>query len=67
MANKICLLTQGDLGWLSQVDAIIAEFHPDVVDYPGLTHLLGGHGFIYHPAGELWPNSMDLFISRQVA
>lgn len=60
------LLTQGDLRWLSQVDVIIAEFHPDVVDYPGLTRLLEGHGFIYHPAGTLWPTSMDIFVSREV-
>jgi FkbM family methyltransferase len=61
------LLTHGDLKWLSRVDVIIAEFHPDVVDYPGLTRVLEDHGFIYHRAGNLWPNSMDIFVSHALA
>jgi hypothetical protein len=58
------LLTGGDLAWLERVDAIIAEFHPEVVDYPGLVHVLVGLGFDYVPAGSAWAGSVDAFIRR---
>lgn len=58
------LLTGGDLTWLERVDAIIAEFHPEVVDYPGLVQVLVDHGFDYVPAGSAWEGSMDAFVRR---
>jgi FkbM family methyltransferase len=58
------LLTGGDLGWLDRVDAIIAEFHPLVVDYPGLVGRLVAHGFDHVPAGSAWAGSMDAFVRR---
>ncbi|MHB8185477.1 MAG: FkbM family methyltransferase [Dermatophilaceae bacterium] len=33
-------LLRGDTGWLSRVDGLIVEFHPDRVDYPGLIRVL---------------------------
>jgi FkbM family methyltransferase len=59
------LLTGGDLTWLERVDSIIAEFHPEVVDYPGLVQVLVGQGFEYVPAGRAWAGSMDAFIRRR--
>ena len=58
------LLTQGDLAWLDEVDAIIAEFHSKVVDYPRLTETIASKGLQYYPAQSLWSNSMDLFVRR---
>lgn len=55
------LLTSGDLGWIDRVDAIIAEFHPEVVDYVGLVNGLAAKGFTYVAAGAAWPGSMDAF------
>ena len=55
------LLTTGDLRWLDRVDAIIAELHPDVVDYAGLIQVLVDRGFTYVPAGAAWRRSMDAF------
>lgn len=51
--------------WLSRVQAIIAEFHPDRVDYQGLVGNLVAAGFDYIPAGKAWPGSMDAFVRRQ--
>jgi FkbM family methyltransferase len=48
--------------WLSAVDAIIAEFHPDRVDYSGLIQGLIRKGFRYIPAGSAWYGSMDGFV-----
>ncbi len=56
------LLTQGDTSWLDEIDAIIAEFHPSLVDYPRLTRIVADHGFRYCPASTLWPDSMDIFV-----
>jgi FkbM family methyltransferase len=58
------LLTGGDLAWLDRVDAIIAEFHPLVVDSPGLIRSLVARGFDHVPAGSAWPGSMDAFVRR---
>lgn len=55
-------LLDSDLAWLSRIGAIIAEFHPDVVDYESLVQRLVDHGFVYVPAGAAWPNQMDAFI-----
>lgn len=55
------LLMADDVEWLTRVDAIIAEFHPEVVDIPRLITQLQRHGFEYFPAGTLWTGSMDIF------
>jgi FkbM family methyltransferase len=61
-------LLDGELGWLHNIRAIIAEFHPLAVDYPGLTARLERQGFRYFPANSVHHNSMDAFLrppSRQ--
>jgi FkbM family methyltransferase len=54
-------LFDGPLEWLSRTDAIIIEFHPTVVNYPGLTALVSSKGFKYIPAGSSFPGNMDSF------
>ena len=51
----------GPTGWLDQTKAIIIEFHPLLVDYPGLIRLLQGRGFEYIPANTAFLNNMDCF------
>jgi FkbM family methyltransferase len=55
-------LLSSNLEWLQRVDAIIAEFHPDCVDYPALVAKLQQHGFRYIPANSVFRNNMDSFI-----
>lgn len=47
--------------WLERIDGLVVEFHPDLVDYPGLVNILQQTGFTYVPAGSRWPDSMDAF------
>ena len=60
------LLCEGDLSWLNQVQSIIAEFHPEVVDYPKLIALLENQGFRYIPADSMFPEQMDCFVREGV-
>jgi FkbM family methyltransferase len=55
-------LLGSNLEWLQNVDAIIAEFHPGLVDYPGLISTLQRQGFRYIPANSVFPDNMDSFI-----
>lgn len=55
-------LLSSNLEWLERVDAIIAEFHPGCVDYPGLVKKLQERGFRYIPANSVFPDNMDSFI-----
>lgn len=55
-------LLTGDLGWLERVKSLIIEFHPTLVDYPGLIKGLRECGFEYIPAGTAHTDSMDFFV-----
>jgi FkbM family methyltransferase len=55
-------LLSGDTSWLQRVRAIIAEFHPTVVDYPRMIQRLVDNGFRYIAADSAWPGSMDAFV-----
>jgi FkbM family methyltransferase len=48
--------------WLQSIGALIAEFHPTHVDYPGLVATLRNAGFRHVPAGSAWEGSMDFFV-----
>ena len=48
--------------WLDRVEALIGEFHPDVVDYPSLVELLTQRGFAFFPGGSVLPHSADAFL-----
>ncbi len=41
---------------------MIAEFHPDRIDYPGLIELIEQQGFRYIPANTAHPDNMDAFL-----
>lgn len=58
-------LLEGDLDWLTRVSSLIVEFHPDLVDYPGLVAAIKSHGFEHVPAGRAFWNSMDFFLRRK--
>jgi FkbM family methyltransferase len=55
------LLTQ-QAGWLHRVLAVTAEFHPTLVDYPGLIEALGDAGFTFFPAGSVHPLACEAFL-----
>src|SRR5438046_9352746 len=57
-------LLTADLSWLEKVKSLIIEFHPTLVDYPGLVNRLREAGFEYIPAGTAHPDSMDFFVRR---
>jgi FkbM family methyltransferase len=54
-------LFDGPREWLASADAIIIEFHPERVDYPRLTKLVGSQGFKYISASSVFPDNMDCF------
>ena len=56
-------LLQGDLAWLGRVKSVIAEFHPDLIDYPAAIRSIEGQGFRYFPAHSAADfNWMDAFM-----
>ncbi len=57
-------LLTGDLSWLERVKSLIIEFHPTLVDYPGLVNRLRECGFDYIAAGTAHADSMDFFVRR---
>ncbi len=54
-------LLSGDLAWLERVQSIIAEFHPDIIDYPKVVQSICNMGFRYFRAGSAHKDSMDFF------
>lgn len=55
-------LLRGNLAWLRCVRSVIAEFHPDVIDYPRAIRVLQEAGFRYVAAGTAHKDSMDAFV-----
>lgn len=56
-------LLQDNLHWLRRVKSLIAEFHPEVIDYPAAIRSIEGQGFRYVPAHSAADfDSMDAFI-----
>ncbi|MGH9867810.1 MAG: FkbM family methyltransferase [Candidatus Polarisedimenticolia bacterium] len=47
--------------WLARIPAIVAEFHPDRVDYPGLIERLKAAGFTYLSPASSRDIPMDFF------
>lgn len=56
-------LFDGPTGWLDYVDAIVAEFHPALVDYSEIVKTIASCGFAYIRANSVFPNNMDCFKS----
>ncbi len=59
--SEQALLTEGNTSWLDLVNAIIIEFHPQIVNYPELVRLLQSAGFHYVASGTAHKGSMDYF------
>jgi len=55
-------LLSGEIGWLIKTRAIIAEFHPDRVDYPGLAERISKECFRWIKPGSVYPHTTDAFI-----
>jgi FkbM family methyltransferase len=55
-------LLSGEIDWINSIGAIIAEFHPDRVDYPGLTERITNEGFTWIRAGTVYRHTCDTFI-----
>jgi FkbM family methyltransferase len=54
------LLVEDD-SWLVQVDAVIAEFHPEIVDYPRLVSIVKERGFMFYPPRSVYERTTDAF------
>lgn len=55
-------LLRENLGWLGRVRSLIAEFHPELIDYPAAIKSIESQGFRYFPANSVRPDSMDAFL-----
>jgi FkbM family methyltransferase len=55
-------LLRENLAWLGRVKSLIAEFHPELIDYPGAIRSIESQGFRYIPAHSVSADSMDAFI-----
>jgi FkbM family methyltransferase len=55
-------LLDGDVAWLDRVRSLIVEFHPLLVDYPGLVARIERAGFRYYRADSVFPDNMDAFL-----
>jgi FkbM family methyltransferase len=56
-------LFDGPTDWLASADAIIAEFHPALVDCSGIVEVISSRGFDYIRSNSVFPNNMDCFKS----
>jgi FkbM family methyltransferase len=60
-------LLKENVAWLHRVKSIIAEFHPEVIDYPAAIRAIEQQGFRYLPAHSAADfASMDAFVRREV-
>jgi FkbM family methyltransferase len=59
-------LFDGPTEWLQHTDAIIIEFHPEIVDYPRLIKQVSSCGFDYIPTNSIFPGNADCFVRRQL-
>ncbi len=57
-------LFSGDLGWLSNVDAIIAELHPDLVDVVPIRVAICAQGFTHISSDSVFPGNMEAFVNN---
>jgi hypothetical protein len=59
-------LLAGPLDWLEDVDAIVAEFHPTLVDPEPLVARIEEHGFRFVPGGTVEGHEYDVFVRSDV-
>ena len=53
----------GPTDWLASADAIIAEFHPALVNCARIVETISKHGFDYIRSNSVFPGNMDCFKS----
>lgn len=58
-------LFDGPSDWLRHTDAIIIEFHPELVDYPRLIGLVTSCGFGYIPSNSVFVGNADCFVRKK--
>jgi FkbM family methyltransferase len=58
-------LLDGPCDWLQLTDAIIVEFHPEVVDYPRLVSQITSCGFRYIPTNSVFMGNADCFVRQE--
>lgn len=56
-------LFDGPTDWLASADAIIAEFHPALVDCARIVETISSRGFDYIRSNSVFPDNMDCFKS----
>ncbi len=59
-------LLSGQTGWLSRVRSMIAEFHPDVVDYAGCVARIQDAGLRWIEPGSVFRLTTDCFVAAEV-
>jgi FkbM family methyltransferase len=62
--GEAALFLDGSCEWLKRVKAIIAEFHPGVVDYDAIVRAIESHGFDYIAPSSVFPGNMTAFVRR---
>ncbi len=55
-------LFSANTDWLEQVGAIIAEFHPDVIDVEPVIQAICKKGFRHIKPGSVFPSNMEAFL-----
>jgi len=55
-------LMRENIAWLGRVRSLIAEFHPELIDFPAVIRSIESQGFRYIPAHSVRADSMDAFL-----
>ena len=51
-----------NLEWLDEVQNIIVEFHPDIIDVGPITQAISSRGFRHILPGSVFPHNMEAFV-----
>ncbi len=60
-------LLSGPIQWLSRVRSIIAEFHPEIIDYPGCIARIENVGLRWIRPGTVYRHTTDCFLVKDIA
>jgi len=60
-------LLSGPIGWLSNVKSIVAEFHPDVIDYAACVSRIENAGLRWIRPGSVYRHTTDCFLVSEIA
>lgn len=59
-------LLSGPIGWLSHVKSIIAEFHPDIIDYAGCVERIESAGLRWIRPHSVYRYTTDCFLASDI-